>query len=718
MQRSNFNLRGLPVSLVIGLIVILPASYSTVRAQGCGESPGFYEAHGFSVRHLRIDAPLAWIAGVEVRLDDVLSKVPLKEGSAFTASAYNDGFIVISRSFPELKVNPSSRIAMRLERPSLTNCDPDTKEIDVVYHVYTIGFSPYLTRVFESPRDEVARSVADSRETKTLSRFFVQPFLDYDQSRNVNAGTHLRIDAATPLFNSIDVDASGSSTALDFGFALRGSRSFSSHAMSFAEWNVEYRYLRDPGPNIRFDEAVLSAQFVGATRALGNAGLILRFGAGIEGGHKQSNIPVAVLPDQNVQSAPYGAVKLFGGASFRSGRHSFKGSYGVELGGAGESIGLDYVKQIVDVAYETRFLVAVHRPISLETQFTAGTINTINELPASARFFGGNVDSNFLATPSWSVRSQPFIRSFSPNGLNRPGSGVLGVGGDRFFSANVTFAATVWGIPMVPRQILNDPDFASAFDLSLSSAESVLINEYVAESSEFLSIAARVRNVPPLLEQIRQAVATVENAPRTPEIDEQLDEVRLQLSTVDELSQSILTDLEQGRGRTASVRTLAVGFPTRTPPVASYLEELSAETVSLANLSGASAAEALRRSASELDTLRRSMAEAFRSLEGSTQWTAAQKRAQLDMRYPRQVVSQLTREANLIGISPVAIFDAARISLKSGRNPEVRFALGAGLRVSIVSLDVTVGYAWNLRRRIGEPSGAVLFTMELSNLFR
>lgn len=703
---------------MLGLLVALSALCSSVRGQDCTQTPRFYEDEGFTVHRVTIDAPLAWIAGVDVRLDELLSKVPLKEGGRFTVSGYNQGFLVISRSFPELRVNPSSRIALRLERPALSSCNSDSKQLDVVYHVYTIGFSPYLTRVFESPRDEVTRSVTESSETKAISRFFFQPFIEYDKSRNTDFGTYLRIEARNPLFDSIDVKASGSNTALDFGFALRGSRSFASAVMSFAEWNVEYHYLRDPGPELRFDEAWLSAQFLAATKPVGRTNLVFRFGAAVEGGHKQSNIPVSDIPLNNIQSAPYGAVKIFGGASFRSGRNSFKGSYGLELGGAGENIGLDYVKQIVDTAYETRFLPALHRPVTLSTQFTAGIINTINELPVAARFFGGNLDSNFLMTRSWSIRNEPYIRSFSPNGLSRSTITSGPVGGDRFFSANVTVSATVWGIPMVPRQILDDPDFSSAFDLSLSSAESVLTNEYVGESPELLAIAGSVRNMPALLEQFRTTVSSIRGAPHTAEIDEQLNEVDLQFASVSELSQSIIDELAAKRVRTAGIRTLVVGFPARTPPVASYVEELTGAIELLASLVGGESAQSFRRSNAELEAIRKSMAQRFRELEASSTWSAAQKRATRDMRYPRQIVSELTREANLIGISPVAMFDAARVSIKDGPAADVRFALGTGLRFSIVSLDVTVGYAWNLRRRPGDPRGAVLFTMELSNLFR
>jgi hypothetical protein len=88
------------------------------------------------------------------------------------------------------------------------------------------------------------------------------------------------------------------------------------------------------------------------------------------------------------------------------------------------------------------------------------------------------------------------------------------------------------------------------------------------------------------------------------------------------------------------------------------------------------------------------------------------------MIYPRRVFKELTTEANLIAVSPLVIFDAARLHQGNLSNGKVRYALGGGLRLSIVSLDVTAGYAWNPNRDPWEPRGALLFSMEVSNLFR
>jgi hypothetical protein len=59
------------------------------------------------------------------------------------------------------------------------------------------------------------------------------------------------------------------------------------------------------------------------------------------------------------------------------------------------------------------------------------------------------------------------------------------------------------------------------------------------------------------------------------------------------------------------------------------------------------------------------------------------------------------------------------IPLNKGPAPGgVRYAMGGGLRMTLINFDVTAGYSWNLHRRAGEGKGAFVLTMDISNLFR
>ena len=49
---------------------------------------------------------------------------------------------------------------------------------------------------------------------------------------------------------------------------------------------------------------------------------------------------------------------------------------------------------------------------------------------------------------------------------------------------------------------------------------------------------------------------------------------------------------------------------------------------------------------------------------------------------------------------------------------ETRYGLGTGIKFSLVTMDVTAGYSWNLRKRPGESRGAFVFALDISDLFR
>src|SRR5262249_38290127 len=142
-----------------------------------------------------------------------------------------------------------------------------------------------------------------------------------------------------------------------------------------------------------------------------------------------------------------------------------------------------------------------HRPLSLETQFTVGSINTLGRLPAPERFFGGNVEQNFIAGESWMIRSQPFIRSFPQNRLAQVAQNGV-AGGDRFFAVNLTLAATVWGRPLTPLEILNDDEFKEKVEFQLGTAQSGIENSYLSKSPELREIA---KQVVPMVEPLKDA---------------------------------------------------------------------------------------------------------------------------------------------------------------------------------------------------------------------
>jgi hypothetical protein len=88
--------------------------------------------------------------------------------------------------------------------------------------------------------------------------------------------------------------------------------------------------------------------------------------------------------------------------------------------------------------------------------------------------------------------------------------------------------------------------------------------------------------------------------------------------------------------------------------------------------------------------------------------------ARQDMSKARKVLDTVMYELNVYSIAPVAVFDVARVwPAATG----TRYAVGGGVRFSLVNLNLTVGYAANPSRRTGEGPGALFLTLEVMNLF-
>ncbi len=697
---------------------------SAVRAQSaagdkCTEAPEFYERGSYTIHEVKIDSPLGWLFGsVDQKLKDITSdpEMPIKKGQAFRKADSDAGFIRVQEKFPALTVSRVDRIAVRIARPTLQKCDAQAKTLDVVYRVYSIGFSYYLSRAFETgQKEEVKRSVLDTPATETLANYFPQPFVGYDRSRNPYGGTKLTVKQPSGLLDTISVNGSGSSRSSEGAAEVEGAKDFESGLIQHLEYQFRYLHSDIPSISTSLKEGLGQAQFMAATKAFGSKNLIFRFGGLVEGGNKQTEVGLPQVLPGNLPRSSYGSLKAFIGGTMRSGRHALKGSYGLHLGSAGKGAQLDFIKQVFDTGANLRFLVTDHRPITLDLHFNAGSIHTRGELPVAERFFGGNAERNFIAAGDWIIRSNPYIRSFPQNQFAQTSAaGILG--GDSFFSANITLAATVWGKPLVPREILDEPDFPRLVALQFNVAESALRNEYLSSTPEFRQVAEQVRPLSLTLESVGRKLDEVEGLNLGSDVNDQVRLCRADLDQVNETVSAIKEDLQDGAPKTADVRKLVVGFPAA--GISSYVSELMDDLTSLKDMKGIPNPSDIDGPLSDLGRQQAGMATAFTALDSSPIADKAKTKAVKDMIYPRRVFDELTHEANLIAVSPVFIFDAARMRQRGLPVSGVRYAVGGGMQLSIVSLDVTMGYALNPNAKPWEGRGALLFSMQVSNLFR
>lgn len=708
--------------LCLVTIVVLGSHAFSQTSAGtkCTDPPAFYQNQNYLVRDVRIDAPLEWLLGsVERRLTEIVAapSMPIKKGSVFRKADADAGFLKVVESFPELRVSRIDRVAIRIARPTLENCNAQTKTLDVVYRVYTLGFSYYLSRAFETGRkEEVKRSVVETSATRLLSTYFPQPYVGYNQSRGFFGGSKVTIKQPGGILERVLMEASGSSSSAEAKLEATGERELDTGFIRHLEYQLGYRYSNIPSTTTKLTEGLGLAQGFAATRILGTNETVLRFGGSFEAGNKQTDVdPLRVLPE-NLAQSPYGALKFFAGGTGRFGRHAFKASYGVQLGSAEKAAQLDFVKQVVDTAANLRFLIADHKPLTLDLQFTAGAIHKRKQLPVAERFFGGNSERNFIAGDSWIIRANPVIRSFPQNTfVQTEQAGVLG--GDSFFSTNLTLAVPVWSKPLVPAEVLEDPDFARLVEFEFGSAESALKIEYLSQTPEFIQMANMVNPLFDKLKEVESKLNELEQKNLGQDINDQIALCRADLDDVQETVASIKKGLEEGSPKSADIRTLVVGFPTKKPPIPSQVSDLLDDFTTLKDMPGIPDTEALQSLITALESRQDEMASAFNELNQSPAAERATQEAIRTMKYPRRVFDELTREANLIAIGPMFIFDVARLR-QQGSSALTRYAIGGGLRFTIVSLDVNAGYALNPGRKQWEPRGALLFSMEVSNLFR
>ena len=95
----------------------------------------------------------------------------------------------------------------------------------------------------------------------------------------------------------------------------------------------------------------------------------------------------------------------------------------------------------------------------------------------------------------------------------------------------------------------------------------------------------------------------------------------------------------------------------------------------------------------------------------------ARGKARAEMKSPRRTLNTLLRDINVVSISPVVLFDAARLGGSRGAFRGTRYGIGGGLRFSLVShVNLTVAYAANPDRAPGESRGAFVFTMQFRDV--
>jgi hypothetical protein len=674
---------------------------SALISGSCDRTPGFYAGSHYRVGQIIVNAPFYYLNSLRTVMQQAAAAKGPKPGSEYNSGQVTAGQHEIRARLNDQAASLHLPVTVNVVTAEIRDCraDTDPPTLNVAYYAFVswFPFSPIAT--YES---RAAGAGDPSRAAHVEPRFELVPQLLYNHSMQTSGG--VRTSLKTPL-GKFDIDAIASPSGEIVETTHVARFDWRSGLMRSAEWRTGYLYSDVPANPGRLIQSRLTSQFVANSTPLNDPGFIFRFGASVGGGHDQAGIPPQPLPPATFLNNPAGEVKAFAGVSLDGSHQSFAASYGVKFGQAQTGLHLDFVKQLADAAYVARIPTRnSHKPLELEAHLTAGWIDGLNGIPYVERFFGGNYDYNFLLGDPWRIRSEPFIRSFPQNTLNRLAPGAA-IGGEQFFSSNLTFAATAWQRALVPAVVTGSPGFSQSVDAASNSAQKEIVAYWRSQDP---AGAEAIQAIPEAESALQEAIAALKKIGGS--IPNTLSE------SYDDCSLTVIVD----QGYLDALAPKTGMFFARLNALQSL--STNGEDGSIQALSGCLQTFRAQIGATVADSTITRLAAVNRTIQQSLakiDVAQATGKASKDTAFVQHTVKSLLYEMNLGSISPVFNFDAARIGPQpSGSGGGFRYGIGGGARLTFLdALQLTAGYAWNPTPKPWEGRGAALFGVEVLNLF-
>lgn len=655
----------------------------SVAAQTCShkDDPQFYFQQKYTVGSVAVNSPLSFVWAVRSREKQAEKQLPLQPGHPFTPAEYSNGIDFLREFFT--MPDTESPLVVRVVRGELRKCNDSAHTLEIAYYVVLSNPLGYLSRPAESLQALAERPASTQAQSSGIGKLQPSMSLLYDPQWKLTGGAGLAARLSPGV--RFSVSAQESSQAHREDVQLAGSGTGTSHWLQ--TWRYQLAFHREDVPtgSGRIDTARLSLGAGGSTASSGPLHFAARYGLALEGGNDHSTGgPAAALP--GTLAAGHGALKGQAGLSFYQGHYAAALSYGIEAASGGASTSVDYLKHLAGLTFVDRFAGrdgagGVHRYTTFEAEMAGGAMTRYGPIPVAERFFGGEQTPAWTTAGAWTMRGGPLFRGIPGYGLNG-----AALGGTAFWSFNSTVAKPVTGRPMLPPEVTSDRDVQGQIEAALNTSQQTLANGYELKLPAMQRVVADLAKLTPQLNKLTDTLSGI-SAPA---------------AAADAIAKA-------GSKARAVERGIRGGQPRAVldvdiPPLLDALD-------ALLPLLGAS-------DAAQIQTLRAALAQSQTELQkelAAVDVTSAQLRAQQEMVFPRSALDTLEHEVNLISVAPVWIFDAARLWPDP---PGTRFATGAGVRLSIATLNMTAGYAVNLRRATGESRGAVFFSLDVSDLFK
>jgi hypothetical protein len=729
---------GIQILIVLGLYFI--SANTLVFGQQCrSQNPDVYEHDNYVVQSVSIESDDKIFARAVRDVPVLISQLPIRAGQLFTKANLDTSkrTIVGNSGYFDAGV-----IYVPFVEPSFENCS--TNQVVVVFKVWysvaNVRFTPGEPSTYERLAAPSTPRITRNPVLKGVGSILqLEPFVGFTGSENL-AGAGLTVNPKKSIFQRLSAQGGGSSSSALGSASLEGDRLFESPGLRTLTWRAGYEYSKLPGEDdLKLKKGTGFLQFFAESKSFGSEEFVLRYGAAVEGGNRQTNLDDSSIPAGDVASGGYKSLKTYVGASWRFGDHHFKSSYGLQLGGTNEQSAIvdkpvDFLKHIFDSAYKVRFFPWDNKPLSLEAQFTAGRIDRRGVIPVAEQFFGGNVDENFITGSDWQIRTAPFIRSFSGKRLTVSDS-LLPLGGERFVSFNATLAATFWSKPAFPKEVR--AEVPVAFTILKTHPKAKIVRDgltmmFTVETKSYAEQIATVdstglENELLALQLLVTSIPTGSVTPATQNLRRKsLRDIRSALRLIRAFKAKtvfengvFVTTSEDARPELFGLVTASFDDNDNIQPgflmvIIMGLDELIRQRDPgvdpvLANLVTSRASLQ-----TFFDSLTTKLATFDTAPNGKPLAEANAMRFLQDL---EAQIDEIGRKLNIVSVGPVLMFDAARLNMENQRSG-FRYGVGTGLAVDFFGLQLTGGYSWNPNRRLGEPKGAVVFSFNVTDVLQ
>jgi hypothetical protein len=343
----------------------------------------------------------------------------------------------------------------------------------------------------------------------------------------------------------------------------------------------------------------------------------------------------------------------------------------------------------------------VHRSVTFESRFTAGLIQDSAGAPLAERFLGGNAVRPFVQDDSWIIQSDAFIRSIPENRLGAMSATQFG--GTRFWSLNTTTSLVGLGRAMLPKELAENTDFPGALNAAFGTAASALAATLQTSDPDYIRLTAavpdRANDLNDRINSLQAALASIPTA------------LAAQPAFAKPLA--AISDNLLDSGGAAILLTTGADPQVMKRLGSQLLPALAAQVQDVSALLRTSGQAAI---ADRIDPLMAAIKSLGAQIDVEDTVSVARFKTQAwqEIGPGHGALDVFLKQLNIYSISPVVIFDAARVTPAA---QGVRYGVGPGLRLSMVNVNFTIAYAVNPHRAPGEKAGAFFFKVDVSSLF-